>query len=42
MAYNYGRKFTIGTREVAYRYENKKKATKTLVDYKTKKVIRKK
>ena len=39
-SYNYGRKFTIGKREVMYRYVNKDKRTKTLVDAKTKKVIK--
>ena len=36
---NYGRKFMIGKREVMYRYINKDKKTKTLVDARTKKVI---
>ena len=38
--YNYGRKFTLGKREVMYRYVNKDKRTKTLVDARTKKVIK--
>lgn len=40
--YNYGRIFQIGNRDVRYRYVNKNKKTKTLVDARTKKVIRKK
>ena len=38
--YNYGRIFQIGERDVRYRYVNKDKRTKTLVDAKTKKVIK--
>ncbi len=37
---SYGKKFKKGTRTVMYRYMNKKKSTKTLVDARTKKVIR--
>jgi len=37
--YNYGRAFTRKGRKVAYRYVNKDKRTKTLVDFKTKKPI---
>lgn len=39
--YNYGRAFMHDGRKVAYRYTDKKKSTKTLVDFKTKKPIRK-
>ena len=39
-SYNYGRIFQIGDRDVRYRYVNKKRNTKTLVDAKTKKVIK--
>jgi hypothetical protein len=39
--YNYGRVFMHKGRKAAYRYTDKKKSTKTLVDYKTKKPIRK-
>lgn len=38
---SYGRKFKKGNREVMYRYIDKKKSTKTLVDARTKKPIRK-
>ena len=40
--YNYGRKFhsAVHGREVMYRYVNKKKSTKTLVDARTKKPFR--
>ena len=37
--YNYGRRFKKGKRNVMYRYLNKKKSTKTLVDARTKKVV---
>ena len=37
--YNYGRAFTSNGRKVAYRYVDKDKRTKTLVDFKTKKPI---
>lgn len=40
--YNYGRIFQIGNRDVRYRYVNKDKKTKTLVDARTKKEIRRK
>ncbi len=39
--YNYGRKFKKGNRTCMYRYLNKKKSSKTLVDARTKKPIRK-
>jgi hypothetical protein len=39
-SYNYGRIFQIGNRDVRYRYVNKDRKTKTLVDAKTKKVIK--
>ena len=39
-SYNYGRKFMIGNREVMYRYVNKKRSTKTLVDARTKKPVK--
>ena len=38
--YNYGRIFQIGNRDVRYRYVNKNKKTKTLVDARTKKPIK--
>jgi hypothetical protein len=38
-SYNYGRIFQIGNRDVRYRYVNKDRKTKTLVDAKTKKII---
>ena len=38
--YNYGRTFTKDGKRVRYRYTNKKKSTKTLVDAKTKKPFR--
>jgi hypothetical protein len=38
--YNYGRKWMHNGRAVAYRYVNKDKRTKTLVDFKTKKPIK--
>jgi hypothetical protein len=40
--YNYGRIFQLRGRDVRYRYVNKDKSTKTLVDAKTKKPISKK
>lgn len=43
MAYNYGKSFDVNIagskRKVAYRYTNKKKSTKTLVDFKSKKPL---
>ena len=39
-SYNYGRIFQIGNRDVRYRYVNKDRKTKTLVDAKTKKVLK--
>lgn len=40
--YNYGKVFhsAVHGRKVVYRYTNKKKSTKTLVDAKTKKTFR--
>lgn len=38
---NYGRAFMHEGRKVAYRYIDRKKSTKTLVDFKTKKPISK-
>ncbi len=43
--YNYGKKFEHGSRSdprrmVMYRYTNKKKSTKVMVDARTKKVIK--
>jgi len=40
--YNYGKSFysSVHGRKVVYRYTNKKKSTKTLVDAKTKKPFR--
>jgi hypothetical protein len=38
--YNYGRAFYLDDRKVAYRYVNKDKRTKTLVDYRSKKPIK--
>jgi len=37
----YGKKFKRGRKMVMYRYMNKDSATKTLVDAKTKKLIKK-
>lgn len=37
--YNYGRAFMHKGTKVAYRYTDKKKSTKTLVDFKTKKPL---
>lgn len=42
MAFNYGKPFTLNGKKVMYRYTDKKKSTKTLVDSEKNVIVRSK